>query len=252
MPNAQTHLAAACDLNQTLSGEAALSWLADDNARAAFLLGSISPDVRVVSGQQREETHFFTIPPIDARRAEDAMPHQWPNLRSMQGQRELGAAFVAGYMTHLAMDQVWVSVIVMPRLFSEGHPWGVDHPNWRLYSILMTYLEYQSEERLSSRDVTLLASVRPDRWLPFVKDQFLLEWRDYVVEMIQTDGARRTSELFARSNGLSGADLEAIVLSDQRMAAEVFLFVSQDDLAAFEAESMRRSQQAVRGFLAPA
>ena len=249
MPNAQTHLAAASDLIQTLSGDAAIPSLGRDDARAAFLLGSISPDVRAVSGQQRENTHFFTIPPLDASRAEDVMLHQWPSLRSVRNQNPVEAAFVAGYMTHLAMDQVWVDVIVMPRLFSEEHVWGVTHPNWRLYSILMTYLEYRSEERFSSSYLTLLASAKPDHWLPFVEDRFLLEWRDYVVEMIRTDGARRTSELFAQSNGLSVADLEALVLSEQRMAAEVFPFVSQDDLTIFEAEAMRRSQEAVRGFL---
>jgi hypothetical protein len=251
MPNAQTHLAAASDLIQTLSGDPTLFWLAGDDVKSAFLLGAISPDVRVVSSQQREETHFFTIPPIDARLAEDVMLRQWPGLRSMGQQNPVGAAFVAGYMTHLAMDQVWVDVIVMPRLFSEGHPWGVSHPNWRLYSILMTYLEYRAEDRFPSSDLTLLASAEPDHWLPFVEDRFLLEWRDYVVEMIRTDGARRTSELFVRSNGLSAADLEALVLSEQRMEAEVFPFVSQDDLTIFEAEAMRRSQEAVRGFRAP-
>ncbi len=252
MPNAQTHLAAACDLIDAISRASAVPWLVQGDAQSAFLLGSISPDVRIVSGHPREETHFFTIPPSDSQRAEDRMLRIWPNLQAAQNHGGVRAAFVAGYMCHLAMDQVWVNVIVMPRLFSEEHLWGVKHPNWRLYSILMTYLEYRAEARLPADRLDLLARAMPDHWLPFVEDRYLLEWRDYVVEMIRTDGARRTSEQFAQSNDLSGADLEAIVLSDQRMAADVFPVVSLEDLTAFEVESARRSYEVVLGYLTAA
>ncbi len=39
------------------------AWLCDDrDVRAVFYLGAVGPDARIVSGQRREETHFFDIP----------------------------------------------------------------------------------------------------------------------------------------------------------------------------------------------
>src|SRR5688572_7517215 len=101
MPNAHTHLAAVNDLLSDSDLLNAASWLHDPEAQAAFLLGSISPDVRVISGQKREATHFFDIPPVDNTAAQDAMLAAYPTLHAAQCLSRTQAAFVAGYITHL-------------------------------------------------------------------------------------------------------------------------------------------------------
>src|SRR5512138_2301649 len=132
MPNAETHLTAACDLLAEPDITRAYPWLADETCYSAFLLGSVSPDVRAIGGQTREETHFFTIPFEDERLAPAVMCGSWPQIASAAKLAPTRAAFVAGYMTHLIMDQTWVEMIVMPGLFIPGTTWGHQHPNWRL------------------------------------------------------------------------------------------------------------------------
>lgn len=252
MPNAHTHLAAVSDLLRAEVLTGAFPWLggsSSNEAQAAFLLGAISPDVRVVSGHPREATHFFSIPPEHDRPAHEVMMSTYPDLRDAGALQPSHAAFVAGYITHLIMDQVWLEVVVMPGLFIDGQVWGIRHPNWRLYSILMTWLEYRSARQLQPAMTDCLARALPDRWLPFVEDRHLAHWRDHVVEMIRTDGARRTSEIFAQTNHLSAAELEAIVLSDDRMADEAYAFVSPERLAQFDSDTAQRSLDAVMQYL---
>ncbi len=249
MPNAQTHLTAVCAVLAQPPIQAAFRWLAEGEARSAFLLGAISPDVRAISGQTREETHFFTIPPADPRPAQAVMLEAWPTLRNAAALSRPHAAFVAGYITHLVMDQTWVEQVVMPALFVEGTRWDTGHPNWRLYAILMTYLEYRAAARLPTGVVEALLRASPDRWLPFVADTYLTAWRDHVTQHIREGGARRLSAMFAHASGLEPDDLEAIVLSEERMAAEAFCAVPRERLVAFENETQARSLRAVLDYL---
>lgn len=249
MPNTHTHLAAVSTLLVPTALPSRIPWLAGPDVQAAFLLGAISPDVRVVSGHAREDTHFIPIPPPEGVLAQDVMLVTWQELQPGSVRESAHAAFVAGYIAHLIMDQTWLDTVVMPGLFIDGIEWGTGHPNWRLYGILMTYLEYRGAQRLPPHITPLLAQASPNRWLPFVEDRHLIQWRDHVVQTIQTDGARRTSQIFARSCGLSAEALEAIVLSEERMTVEAYSVVSPLRLQQFEAETDRRTQNAVIEYL---
>ena len=249
MPNAQTHLASVWDLLAQPPLRAAFPWLGEGAAQSAFLLGAISPDVRAISGHPREATHFFTIPPGDAPPAEAALFDAHPSLADAAALGRPHAAFVAGYITHLIMDRVWVEEVVMPGLFVDGLAWGTRHPNWRLYSLLMTHLEYRAAAQLPAEAAGLLAAAEPAGWLPFVSDRYLCEWRDHIAACITGGGARDISAMFARTNNLTPEALEAIVLDDDRMAREALDVVGRGRIAAFEAATAEQAQQAVTGYL---
>lgn len=249
MPNAQTHLVSACTILENVTSAGTIPWMASGIARSSFLLGAISPDVRAVSGHSREATHFLRIPPPDDRAAPEVMLAQWPELQDTTSLERDRAAFVAGYMTHLVMDQAWVEMIVMPGLFVKGVAWGTDHPNWRLYSILMTYLEYRAAACLPEHAVPCLIRANPHDWLPFIKDKHLVQWRDHVAQVIQKGGARVISRMFAYSNRLEPKALEAIVTSEKRMSAEAYPVIPRKNLITFEVEATRRSQEAVMCYL---
>jgi hypothetical protein len=250
MPNAETHLAAACDLLAEPAITGAHPWLAGDASRAAFLMGAISPDVRAISGQAREATHFFTIPPSDERPAPAVMVADWPQISQASRLNPPAAAFVAGYMTHLIMDQTWVERVVIPGLFIAGTEWGVQHPNWRLYCILMTYLEYRAAPRLPADTSRRVGSAEPQGWLPFVADHYLAQWRTRVAGLIGEGGPRRVSSVLTQSCGLSSDEMEAIVLSEPEMARQAYPVVARERLLDFEAETARRCRDQVLRYLA--
>jgi len=245
MPNAQTHLASACDLMAHPAVMAAFPALAGEAAQAAFLLGTIGPDVRAMSGHSREATHFFEIPPTDERPAQALMFEAYPELADSAALPPDQAAFVAGYLTHLVMDEAWLRVVVMPGLFIDGAKWGTHHPNWWAYSLLMTWLEYRAADRLCGIAVPSLSVAQPHHWLPFVTDDVLRRWRDHVAGLIGLGGASLVSAMFAHTNDISPAELEAIVLDDARMESEAFSVVSRERLETFEVTTRQDSEAAV-------
>ena len=249
MPNAHTHLAAASEVLARPDFRSAVPWLSGEAERAAFLVGSISPDVRVVSHQPREETHFFEIPSAPDHRAVPAMLDAWPTLADPSVLGHTQAAFIAGYITHLIMDELWVDEIVMAHIYVNDEPWGRKHSGWWLYSLLMTYLEYQAAPTLPTDTAPTLKQATPDHWLPFARDRHLKQWRNHVMRMVKTEGARRTSALFARSNNITPKALEAIILSDEDMTREVWSNVPQEKIDSFRSLAVKHSLEAVCSYL---
>jgi hypothetical protein len=251
MPNSQTHLHSVTNILQQPESRTVLPWLFEGPATCAFLLGAISPDVRAISGQAREETHFFDIPFTSEQTAQASLLARWPQIKDVTTLPPPQAAFIAGYMTHLVMDQTWVEMIVLPGLFIKGVTWNTRHPNWRLYSVLMTYMEYRAAAHIPDGTLDLMAQAEPDHWLPFVRDCHLADWRDHVVDRIKRGGPKLVSAMFARSNNITSQELEAIVLSEERMAEEAYPVVPHERLIAFESEANRRSYEAVLHYLSP-
>jgi hypothetical protein len=239
MPTASAHLAAAIDLLDD-PALAARPRLASGEPRGAFLLGTISPDVRVVSSLSREETHFFDIPLSQGAPASQRLLDRHPALADANALPEAQAAFVAGYMAHLVMDEAWLEFVVMPYIYREDTPWGTDHPNFRLYSLLMTYLAERGGKRLPQAQVDVLRAVQPDGWLPFASDADLVFWRERVLEHALVDAGRQTAQMFAEVMGSNGSALYAVVCSEEAMAREVFSVVPPGTLETFQREAHQR------------
>ncbi|HEX9090149.1 MAG TPA: hypothetical protein VF831_01600 [Anaerolineales bacterium] len=65
--------------------------------RPLFLFGNTAPDVQVVSGQSRQQTHFFNLPIQEG----DPVPweliqSEYPQLANPQGLPERQSTFLAG------------------------------------------------------------------------------------------------------------------------------------------------------------
>src|SRR3990172_4091204 len=73
--------------------------------RSAYLLGSVVADAQVLCGLKREETHFYSF----EREMEDhpwrIMLARYPVLQSAHD--PAWRAFLAGYVMHLSMDEIW-------------------------------------------------------------------------------------------------------------------------------------------------
>jgi hypothetical protein len=248
MPAALTHLAAANDLltDPKLSSRLGARVQA---RRAAFLLGNIGPDVRAVSGLAREATHFFGIPPSGNESSHHRLLERWPGLADASRLAPEHAAFVAGYIAHLVMDEAWADLIVMRFIYTQGIRWGRDHPGFRLYSLLMLYLDTAAAAHLPPDTGEVLAEARPDGWLPFASDADLAAWRDHVAVQARDEGVGLVTRMFAKIMGVSPEELSDVVASEARMQAEVFERVPRRELDRFQRTTHARSRQALCGYL---
>src|SRR5205085_295704 len=103
--------------------------------RGAFLFGNTAPDVQVVSGQTREATHFFNIPRTDDTPGHVTMFRAYPDLAQPASVSPDRAAFLAGYVCHILLDEVWLDRIFTP-YFIQGTDWGDFRRRLMLHNVL--------------------------------------------------------------------------------------------------------------------
>ena len=236
MPTPFYHL----HLAQELLVEESCSPLWQDEP-GAFYLGNIAPDAQNVAGQSRESTHFFEVPMRDATPAWEVMFNQYPSLIHILTPAQ--RAFLAGYICHLAVDQMWITDIFEP-VFVDEAKWEKPRDRFFIHNILRIYLDELDRPALASNGVgASLKKAQPDHWLPFLNDAALSHWRDFVAEQLVEGGAAQTIEVFAKRMKRPPSDFESLLQSPTQMTQRVFQLVSTDALKNFRLNAFTRSRE---------
>lgn len=249
MPTPFYHLRLANDLLETASCRDDIriflhTW------RYEFMLGSIVPDVQVVSGQPREATHFFNLP----LRPED-QPAWWvmltlyPQLAQNSQLTPAHTAFMAGYLCHLQADWYWVNEIFLP-VFGPTCSWGSFSDRLYYHNVLRAYLDLQIQPGLPDNLGDGLARVNPANWLPFTPDRFLEKWRDFVYPQLHPGAAIQTVEVFSSRQGTAPPEYYAILRSPERMRQEIFSQISLEQVHAYHQSTISQNLQLLSGYLA--
>ena len=92
-----------------------------EEERGNLYLGSTAPDIRVITRWERGRTHFFDLSSFDEQSGVAGPFEAYPRLREPGGLSVATTAFVAGYVTHLVMDELWINTIYRP-FFGERSP----------------------------------------------------------------------------------------------------------------------------------
>jgi hypothetical protein len=216
--------------------------------RSAFFFGNTAPDVQVVSGQTRQATHFFDLPllpgdpPAHTRllAAHPALAHPG-SLPASQ------AAFLGGYLCHLLADWIWVEEIFSP-VFDSGRHWKKLQEPLYLHNVLRAYLDSLILPSLTNGVRSRLAVVSPDRWLPFVEDRYLRQWRDLLAEQLRPGAEVRTVEVFAARQGLPPEVYYDLLSSEERLDAELFAHLPRRALEAYRGRLVERSLELIERY----
>jgi hypothetical protein len=201
---------------------ACVDW--NEAVRGAFFFGHIAPDVQVVSRQPRETTHFFTLPPRNSRPAYTNMLAAHPRFAQPATLAAPHAAFLAGYLSHLLLDECWVRQVFYP-VFGPGKKWGDRQERFLLHNVLRAWLDRRDFPRLPDGIADLLGHAEPKGWLPFATDADLIRWRDIVADQLAPGAALRTVEIFANRARIPDAKFLALVEPDA-MTERIFSRVS--------------------------
>ncbi len=231
MPTPFTHLRIAQELLVDASLPALYRGLLR-RQRAAFQLGSIAADARVASGDGREVTHFYAYGQPMAARPWRLMLRLHPQLQMARDDAHL--AFLAGYVAHLAVDETWALKMVRP------HFWGKDwlgvarQDKFFALHLILTVMDERDEKALESWQAASLRHCAPQRWLPFMSDAILSQWRDLVAGQLNPGGASLTLEIFGKRLKMDPARLRAALDDPAAMQERLWRFVPQsllDDVA---------------------
>lgn len=218
--------------------------------RSAFLFGNTAPDVQTVSGQSREATHFFRVPLESDRPAHEAMFRAHPQLGLARRLPPAQAAFLAGYISHLLLDVMWVRDIFTP-VFGPEAGWGSFSQRLFLHNVLRAWCDRRDQARLIADAGPALAATRPHTWLPFVEDRYLHRWRDVLVVQFEPGATIRTVEVFAERGRVSPEAFERILDSEDRMDEMIFCHVPRNAVEDFYARGVAVSCEIIASYLNP-
>ncbi|MGD2177357.1 MAG: zinc dependent phospholipase C family protein [Anaerolineae bacterium] len=214
--------------------------------RGPFLLGHTAPDVKTVSGQRREACHFYTVPRTSDRPACDALFDAYPSLAHGDALPKPQAAFVAGYVAHLVVDEVWLDDVFRHYFLQD---WAPLRERLFLHNVLRTWLDSRDQAKLNGKVVQALREVEPHEWLPFVDDGHLRAWRDWLVEQLSSAQRMQTAEVFARRMGIPAEEVQAVAQSPNQMEERVFRYFPRSALASFRETVYRRTITLVGSYM---
>lgn len=199
-----------------------------------FLLGSVAADARPDTDSPREATHFYRYDrPINGH-IWRTMFDNFPELHEPQS--DAHRAFLAGYVGHLAVDEYWSLNMLKPH-FAEADWGGSLKQRFTILHYLLIYMDERDEDRLPPDYPALLKQSEPDEWLPFLPDDTLRGWRDYIADQIIGDS--ETVEIFGGRINIAPDDIRGTINDSDSMQAMLWDHIPLDLLHEIEGEMFR-------------
>ncbi|MDI6856726.1 MAG: zinc dependent phospholipase C family protein [Dehalococcoidia bacterium] len=180
MPHLVFHMSVARELADTLSHPTL------DAYRGAYYMGSTGPDMHILDGRKRSLSHYFELDELHEQNSVATFFEAHPELRCPDELRGGAPAFVAGYISHLVIDELWITEIYRP-VFGPDSPLGGD----ARANIMDRVLQYDMDlERRRRAEITreiraVLLGSDLDLDIAFVDSASLRRWRDVAVEMLE-------------------------------------------------------------------
>lgn len=178
MPSLGSHLAKARLLADRLAHRDI------DADRGSYYLGATAPDVRIITRGEREHTHFFTLDDLERQDSVSRMLAAHPRLALPGGLDEPTRAFMAGYLTHLLMDEHYIERIY--REYFGAHSVLRGDPRADLLDRVIQY-EWDRRERERTDEMAAIreamASMGALADVEFIERETLRQWRDVAVDM---------------------------------------------------------------------
>ncbi|HYM16901.1 MAG TPA: hypothetical protein VEZ14_15235 [Dehalococcoidia bacterium] len=173
MPGLRLHLTIARDLAIDLRSPVV------DDQRGAYYLGATTPDIRALTRWDRERTHFFRLDEFGDQSGVHRLFEQQPALRDAAALDAPTAAFMAGYISHLVLDEDYICEIYRP-LFGERSPLAGD----AMADVMDKTLQWDIE-RADCEDAVKTAEIRAALAeaavalnVEFIARETLAQWRD--------------------------------------------------------------------------
>ena len=247
MPNLPAHMGLAFRAAERLGHPTLDSHMGD------FLLGSTSPDVRIITRGQREEHHFAPLTFSEVGAGVEGLFKAHPHLLSQSTKHGPTLAFVAGYITHLVLDEIWIVDMYRPyfgnpRVFHDGIYGKV------MDRALQLELDRRSQPAVESA-LPLLAEATDGVEVGFISADTLAAWRRWVEEFVSRDFSWERLRFMARRVAAGDEAHPAHTVADEFLRdmpaslERLYGYVKREDLADFQERSTESVAQAVGEYL---
>ena len=178
MPPIFFHMAAARDIEGGVKNAA----LTDE--AGAYYLGATTPDIRVLTRGDRRDTHFFDLDRLEHQDSVDAFFKSYGHLADAGRLDPQTRAFVAGYITHLVLDEIYIESMYRPHFGQLSALGGNDQAN--MMDRLLQY-ELDRQRREQREDVDAIRAALSECSLAvdvgFLDSETLRRWQEVAIDL---------------------------------------------------------------------
>ena len=245
MPNLPTHLSLATRTAEKLGSPQITAHM------GSFLLGSTSPDIRIMTKSKRDDTHFAPLDFQDVGSGIRGLFDAHPGLACSKNLSWPTKAFLAGYFTHLVADETWI-VQIYRNFFHNGASFG-DEVRANLWD-RAAQLEMDRVARLEMGDFhdarTMLDGSEVDVDIGFISEETLGEWSEWVSKFTEWEFTWERLRFAAKRLYQDGEHATQIVeefLEDVDNGLEqVYSVAPRERIDSFQDEAVRTASRFIR------
>lgn len=226
-----------------------------DQNMGGYAFGATLPDVHIITGLDREETHFFDLSKEDYKSGTKTIFKAHPNLAQTETLDDSTKSVVAGYLSHLITDEIWILEIYRP-FFSGSSPLR-ENAMANMFDKLVQYELDRREREDRAAMETIRTSVfgwEPGDDIDFIDKPALIEWRDFVCSAATREPNLALFPFFAKRFLLPRLEvdpekLEQFFSSIQANLEWVIQYVTPERLIAFREKSVSQSVVLAKEYL---
>jgi hypothetical protein len=207
--------------------------------KPAFFMGNIAPDVQVISGRQRIDTHFYQLPiHTNELKPWERLFQEYPDLANVAGLPTRKAVFLGGYCSHLLADWLWAIEVFEP-VFGMDSAWRTFEERLYLHNVLRSHMDLQIYPRLNGTIYSALERAVFNHCLTFAEDQHLETWKKMLTGQLGPGGEIQTVNFFSNRQGISAAAFYDLLHSEESMELEIFTHLPRQHLDTFRKNLIR-------------
>jgi len=247
VPNLATHIDLARRTARRLEHPAL------DANLGCFLLGSTSPDIRVITRQGRETYHFASLDFESVGAGMSGLFRANPHLAPGAVEDARTRAFMAGYITHLIADEIWIVDMFRPYFGSAG-VFGDKVVGMVMDRVAQLELDRRAWPAVDG-DLPKVGEGVDEVELGFIPPETLVEWREWVVSLLTAGFSWDRLRFMARRVAGGNGDHPAHGIADEFLRSvpegmdRLYEVVPEDRLAGFVRQAVDVQSQAVGDYL---
>ncbi len=226
-----------------------------DADRGAYYLGATAPDIRAITRWERERTHFFNLDDFGHQDSVRTMFADYPELGARAKVTAGTASFLAGYITHLVLDEGWISEVYRPLFGERSALAGSERAN-----VMDRVIQFELDrQRREDRDAVEamradIASTALEVAVGFIDMDTLARWREVNLDFLQApptwERFRNVASRHLSAYGVTDpAQLEAFMAEVPTLLQETVDHVGWGRVQAYLDGAMSRARDEVRSYL---
>ena len=205
MPNLPTHMSLAS------RAAAKLAHPTIERHVGSYLLGSTSPDIRIMTKWSRDTTHFAPLSIEQVGEGVQELFRAHPSLADSSKVPEKTRAFLSGYFSHLVADEAWILEIYRPHF--DGHRHFPDQVRSNIWDrAIQLEMDESAIDELGGVDRVRSELDGSDEGvdLGFISPETLKQWRKWVAEFITWEFTWERLRFHAKRMYQDNEDAQAI------------------------------------------